>query len=516
MGTVVAALDTRMESRRRGWIAVLSAAASFLIYAAAALIIQEDQKFCCEHSSFAAAASNAYYSAPLGKVYSGVLEEFFEGKLSFDEVLARASRREIAPGNLLDTTWDGNGIGYMVLASVGLRLFGPHTRSAVLVMLLLMGMSTLAFLMRYQDTHASIVVVYFTSLTLMAFTPLVWSELYSMQIPIGGIRYFSMLAILPAFHLLLECVEAANVDARWSARVIALAGGAQVVVLVLAILVRNSAMPMLAALAVGAALTAWVNRGIPGAARRILRISGYFVIIGAMFVSILMLSVSKGYLRDGRFTETVWHRIFVSVGLNPAWPFGNLREIYDCRSEIPEGLVPGPTDRNGHCILWLYAAKHDIPPSTVPTLTYGRQYDAAVREAFFEILRLYPGDVLKTFFYIKPRYIVWSIGTSLDFKLSAHSALNGLLAAALANLLLFATFAAPIPSSSTKLHIGITGLFAAFSIIPYIAVWAMPHTSADLLLCCMVIIGFATVAVVQKVRGLLLSTEPKYPLSQKL
>jgi hypothetical protein len=393
--------------------------------------------------SFAAAASNAYYGAPLGKVYSGVLEQFLEGKLSFDEVLARASRREIAPGNLLDTTRDGNGIAYMVLASVGLRLFGPHTRSAVLVMLLLMGISAPAFLMRYRDARASIVVVCFTSLTLMAFTPLVWSEFYSTQIPIGGIRYFSLLAILPAFHLLLDCVEAVNVDARRDARVIALAG-AQVVVLVLAILVRNSAMPMLAALTVGAALTAWVNRGIPGGARRILHISGYFVIIGAAFVSILMLSVSKGYLREGRFTETIWHRIFVSVGLNPAWLFGSLREIYDCRCRIPEGLVFGPKDRNGHCIVWLYAAKHDIPPDTVPTLTYGRQYDAALREAFFEILRLYPGDVLKTFFYIKPQYIVWSIGTSLDFKLSAHSVLNRLLAAALANLLLFAVFAAPI------------------------------------------------------------------------
>src|SRR5215472_10415768 len=46
----------------------------------------------------------------------------------------------------------------MVLASVGLRLFGPHTRSAVLAMLLLMGISALAFLMRYRDAHASIVV----------------------------------------------------------------------------------------------------------------------------------------------------------------------------------------------------------------------------------------------------------------------------------------------------------------------------------------------------------------------
>ena len=64
-------------------------------------------------------------------------------------------------------------------------------------------------------------------------------------------------------------------------------------------------------------------------------------------------------------------------------------------------------------------------------------------------------------------------------------------------------------------HIGIAGLFAALSIIPYIAVWAMPHTSADLLLCCMIIIGFATIAVVQEAHGLLLSTKPKH-LSQNL
>jgi hypothetical protein len=50
MGTVAAAFDMRVESRRRAWIAVLSAAASFLIYAAAVLIVQEDQnRFCCEH-----------------------------------------------------------------------------------------------------------------------------------------------------------------------------------------------------------------------------------------------------------------------------------------------------------------------------------------------------------------------------------------------------------------------------------------------------------------------------------
>jgi hypothetical protein len=279
----------------------------------------------------------------------------------------------------------------------------------------------------------------------------------------------------------------------------------QIVILVLAILVRNSAAPMVAALAVGCLMVVWQNHRVPGATKLILQKVTCMVVVAVAFVGVLMLSASKDYLHSGRFTETVWHRIFVSLGLHPAWPFGNLREIYDCRRYIPEGLVPGTEDRNGHCILWHYAIEHRIPPDVVSTMTYGREYDAALRAAFFNILRLYPAETLETFLYIKPRYIFWSIGQSFELRFAGvRPALIWLLVAALGNLLVFALIPSPVSSSSGHMAVAsATVLFAAFSTLPYIAVWAIPYTSADLLLLCIFGLGLALTTIIQWLRGLL-------------
>ena len=65
-------------------------------------------------------------------------------------------------------------------------------------------------------------------------------------------------------------------------------------------------------------------------------------------------------------------------------------------------------------------------------------------------------------------------------------------------------YRAPIASSNSHLVIaGATILLAAFSTLPYIAVWAMPHTSGDLLLLCLFGIGLMGTAIVAKGRNLL-------------
>jgi hypothetical protein len=85
------------------------------------------------------------YGAPLGKVYSGVLAQVLDFKVPLDKTLAEAARQEVLPGNLLGSTMDGNGIGYIVVASLSMRLLGLHTLSIVLAMLTLMGVSAIAF-----------------------------------------------------------------------------------------------------------------------------------------------------------------------------------------------------------------------------------------------------------------------------------------------------------------------------------------------------------------------------------
>jgi tetrahydromethanopterin S-methyltransferase subunit B len=481
-------------------------ASSFFIYACAALIVASDQynDFTPERSSIAAAISNVAYGAPLGKVYSGVLAQVLDFKVPLDKTLAEAARQEVLPGNLLGSTMDGNGIGYIVVASLSMRLLGLHTLSIVLAMLTLMGVSAMVFSWRFPDRRAVVVILYFSSLTIMLFTPLVWQPAYSLNMTIGGIRYFSLVAILPAFHLLLECADSRGSGSRMTGGTFG-AMSVQVVVLVLAILVRNSAAPIVAAVGAGCFLVAWLARREPGATTRTLRKAAYMTIVGTAFVGLLMLSVSKDYLRNGRFTETVWHRIFVSLGLNPAWPYGNVREMFDCSRYIPEGLVSGGDDRNGHCIWMDYAIRHNIPVASAVTMTYDREYDKALREAFFKILRLYPREVLETFFYEKPQYIVWSIAQSLDIKLvGVQPALRWLLVASLVNLLAF-TLLSPISSSNSHLIIaGATILLAAFSTLPYIAVWAMPHTSGDLLLLSLFGLGLTATAIFERIRSMLL------------
>src|SRR5262245_51158408 len=126
-----------VNDRRSVVIAALSCLAAFIIYSWTALIVHDDQRnrFCCEHSSLAAAVSHVYYGAQFGKVYAGVLSSFLDGKTPADVLLLKASRRELAPGHLLDTTADGNGIGLMLVASIGMRLFGPYQSSTILMML---------------------------------------------------------------------------------------------------------------------------------------------------------------------------------------------------------------------------------------------------------------------------------------------------------------------------------------------------------------------------------------------
>lgn len=499
----------------RAWIPFALAAASYFIYACAALIVCQNQKndFIPERSSIAAAVSNVAYGAPLGKVYTGVLARFLEMDVPLDKTLEQTARRAAPPGTLLGSTSDGNGIGYIVVASLSMRLFGMHTVSLLLFMFALMGISAFAFLWRYQDSRAIVVVLYFTSLTVILFTPLVWNqaENYPANFGIGGIRYFSLLAILPGFHLLLEFADAPRSASKmvgWELVPMTV----QVVVLVLAVLVRNSAAPVIAAVFVGCLLIIWKNRHHSFTTRITLLKAAYITIVGATFVGLLMLSVSRTYLAEGRFTETVWHRITLGLFLNPNWPYGKLQKIYKCAPYVPEGFENGPSDRNGHCIWWDYATRHNIPADTAVMMTYSREYDLALREAFFNIAWLYPAEFLKTFVYYKPLYIFKSIAKSLDLRFAGvQPPLLWLLVAALSTLVAFALIVPSTSPSSNMTIARVAVLLAFFSMGPYIAVWAKPYTSGDLLVYCIFGLGLAGSTILQKSRMLLLSgSAPRY------
>ena len=497
------------------------AALSFAIYSCTIFSLPQvrDSRYCCEQSSVAAAVSKLKYRARLGRLYSGVFDYFIA---HFDEPLEQTLRQAqkpgglpANPGELYQTTRDGNGIGYPLIATAAFRLFGMHAWALTLTMLLLMAASAMMFLLRFSGpAYVGIVILYFTALTLMLFTPLVWDPSYIVEIPVGGIRYFSLATTLPIFHILLELIETDSKTAVPRGRIDLLLG-LQSAILVLVILVRGSALSLIGAIVLVICILAWRRRRERKTFRGLLGNAAMIGFASACTLVLITLSVPHEYLTQGRFGTLIWDRVFQGLGANPAFPFPGVNDMFDCKKYVPEGITAGFPDTNGGCVWYDYVVKHHLPLETKDDKLYGSLFETAARQAFFRIVARYPGEALKTFLYYKPRYIVWSIARSLRFnfsgdqrrvlipgvaKVTSYSSFAiGLLVFALGLGLVYFCLAKSVAKDLWRVT-GVTVLAALFTLPSYIAVWALPHTSADLLLYCLMAPGLALGALVLAVR----------------
>ena len=496
----VAFRDTAVSSR----LQLVAAVLSFIIYASAVVVLQQhhDNSFCCERIGLAAAVSDVVYGAPLGKVYPEIQTQLFNAQAPIEAVLERVAQLDPQPTNPTMPVSDGNGIGFIIAASSAMRLFGPHLFSLPFFMLALMAISTATFLWRFGDNRSAVVTVTFFALTLMLCTPLVWDPGIANQIPIGGIRYFSLLAIVPSFHLVLELADG-NGQADGARRLHTFVLAVQVILLVLAILVRGSAASAAGPILLVGLVKVWRNRANRFELRSLCRKGTVIATVGAVFAGSLLLALPSRYVRDGLVGTVFWHRVVISLGVNPAWPFGNLHEIYDCKvGDIPEGLVAGAVDRDGHCIWWHYLVTYNVPADVALTELYGRRYEAAMGAAFFDILRHYPADVLATFFYYKPKWFVQSM-KYLALNPAFHSpVVNVLVIAGFVNFLGFLMITASLSAKPMMLRLaGLGAIFGVFSLPSYLVAWATPHTTADVLFYCLFCIGLGLAAVMEPMRA---------------
>jgi hypothetical protein len=461
-------------------IVIILAALSFLIYVCTvfALPQQRDNPFNVERTSLAAAVSNIVYTARLGRIYSGALEGFF----ATIERPLRQVLDEWPPdrqrGNLVGVSTDGNGVGYVLAATIAMRFFGLHANALPLFTAALMGLSALLLLWRFHGDLAGLVVLYFCSLTVLLFTMLVWDPAYAEQIAVGGIRYFSLVAILPAFHLLFDLLDPPAGEADPTTRNNLLLG-AQATILLFAVLVRTSAGSLIGAIVLVWLLMAWRSRGNTSRLRMVMRKGAVVALVGIGFAAIVVVS-APGYANSGRFSSVLWHRVVASLSANPAWPFGDVAQMYEC-PPFPGAMQEG-WDSVGGCIWWDYTVRHDMSEREFAAELYGGQYEAVMRGAFIEIARRYPGDVFKTFFYYKPRVILPTLRLVLRTKISVFPPLTiGLLVAALGNM--FVCLVGPacvLASERRRMIVAVALLFTASTIPPYLVAWANPGTIADL------------------------------------
>ena len=514
------------RARRNSMFVVALAILAFVIYACAVFTLPHvrNSLACCESSGIAAAISNIKYGTPLGSLYSGIFSYFND---HIYEPLSQTLEQSQLPGaglpatpsgTLYTTTRDGNGIGYPLVATAAFRLFGIHAWALQLTMLLLMALSAAAFLWRFHSAaFAGVVTLYFTALTVMLFTSLVWDPRMQIQIAVGGVRYFSLVSVLPLFHILLTLLDP-HPSPRETATRDAVLLALQAAIFLLSVLARGSTLPQVAGIALVCMVLAWKHWHRTERLRALLGKLAVMGLVSVASLSVIAVAVPRDYLTEGRFGPTIWERVTQGLGTNPAWPFAGVNDMFDCKEFIPQGLVPGTNDDNSHCIWFDYVLKHHIPIETAGDKVLGSSYETAMREAFFKIAARDPTDVLKTFIYYKPKYIVTSISRSMRFNFGGDQsrAKNwvgaqvvpypplaiGLLFVSLAVALVHFSIGAVSTAELSRVG-GVTLLLVAFTLPTYFAVWASPPTAADLLLYCLFGLGLAAGAMLVAARSAL-------------
>lgn len=465
------------------------AAASFMIYAIAVIfsVRAAPTSWQAEYDvSVPAAISHVVYHLPLGMVDSNVKNKFNEvfgaegvTPASVNKAVEIAARGELPPGSPQSTT-DGTGIGQMLFNVAAMRVFGPHLLSLPYLFLLLMGLSTLLFALRYRDQRLIAVPLQFAVLTAMLMIPLMTDPQIRDQVSIGGNRFFVVLGFLPALHMLFEAADAGvagRKDARWNLIFLCL----QAMIFVFVLLVRSAAAYMALPAIIVSLWSIYQSRKEWRRSGRILLGMGIAGGLSIAFATLLVIS-APNYLKDRRIGGIFWHRAFISLINHPDWPFGTLRDEYPCSKFVPSGLSVSANDQNGHCVWWTYPPNQSRPVDEVARGIYGPQYEVAVRNALFHVIASYPRQAAEVYLYYKPAMISRALDRALTWQLNLVPQpvlMLGLLQAlAFAAFLIYSASKAPF---RPFVGAGIVSVIFVLSLTPALVAWATPWTSVDII-----------------------------------
>jgi hypothetical protein len=465
------------------------AVATFLLYASAALMTEHERPTAWQAeigASLPAAISYSVYGTQLGSMDANVRQAFRDifqrdgvTPASVENAVEETGRGGIARGYVMLTTDDGLGAGQPLFMSIAMKLFGPYLHSPCYLFLLMMGASALVFVVRFQDDRLFMVPLTFLTLSLMLLTTLVADQNVADQVPIGGNRFFPVLGFLPALHVFFELLDDNFVPSKTAMR-LAMAV-LQVTFLLFAMFVRSSAAYLLGFLAFAALMRMQATRTDRQHRLQFYRLIGKLAAVGIVF-SLLIVGLVPGYAASGRVFGTFWHRAFVSFSLHADWPFGNLRNVYNCEKYIPEGLSRENNDRNGHCVWWVYPPNRARPEHDVLSGTYGSEYESAMRAALFNVISSYPRRAFELYAYYKPSLIVHTLQSALDIDLRrTPRALLLLVAIQVSLFITFVTCGRVDGNNMVTSRSRVIPAMLLLSLPPHFVAWSIPATSVDLI-----------------------------------
>jgi hypothetical protein len=214
-----------------------------------------------------------------------------------------------------------------------------------------------------------------------------------------------------------------------------------------------------------------------------------------IWVAIVVVAMPQ-YVKEGRVFGNFWHRALVSLSFHPQWPFGDMRQVYDCTKFIPTGLDNRIYDSNGHCVWFADPSNATRDIGSVARELYGGAYERAMRRAYFYVLFHYPKQFFEVHAYVKSA-MIWDAMTGAGrdlFQLGNAPVAKPVFIIVGAQLLLLISFIILTAAAGLK-AIDSKMLFfpAAFlvSLLPLYLAWALPWTTADtifLLNCCVALV----------------------------
>src|SRR5262249_18508857 len=162
------------------------------------------------------------------------------------------------------------------------------------------------------------------------------------------------------------------------------------------------------------------------------------------------------------------------------WPFGNLREVYDCTKFIPQGLNRKNADDNGMCVGWAYPPNHTKPQGELVEKVYGPEDQSVMRSALFDVIRSYPRQTFQIYFYYKPMAVWHTLQRGVDIEWRAFSApVLGLVALQILLFLAFTIHGALAGSPEATWRLGVIPILFVLSLPSQFVAWSSLHTGVD-------------------------------------
>lgn len=287
-----------------------------------------------------------------------------------------------------------DGFALIFIYNLAMQLFGVNIYSIFWIFSILLLISHAIYTIRFNDYRFIFVPLSLLALTLMVFTPYVTDDYISSQVPIGGYRYFTILAAVPTIHVLFELWDVRNISA-----LAFFCLSVQTILIGLSNFVAKSGAYSWVALILFSLIYLYNKRQDRHSLNLFKKKLVFIFSILMIFSLVFYIAIPKAYKHYGVATDNVWHRVLISLGMHPEWPFQDIKEKYkNCSDDygVHKGLTSVREDWNGNCIWSQYIKEH---PNNDPN-DQGKA-EKVKRNAFFMILFKHPVKVFETFFYYK-------------------------------------------------------------------------------------------------------------------